>query len=54
MQRNLRPDLNEALFMERSGIKKREWKADKVAQIKENNLLVFLRRNQENIHQTFW
>lgn len=31
---NLRPDLNGALFMERSGRKKREWRAEMFAQIK--------------------
>ena len=30
-QKNLQPDLNGALFVERSGTKKREWKADKAA-----------------------
>jgi len=29
----VQPDLNGALFVKRSGTKKREWKADKAAQI---------------------
>ena len=33
----LQPDLNGALFAQRSGAKKREWKADKAAQIKSKN-----------------
>lgn len=33
-KRNLRPDLNGALFMERGGRKKREWRAEMFAQIK--------------------
>lgn len=43
-----------SFFDEERGGKKREWKTDKVAQKIKKNLLVFLRRNQENIHQTFW
>jgi len=43
----IQPDLNGALFVEQSGTKKREWKADKAAKLNSVILISIVKQQQK-------